>query len=80
MSSKSKRPHRGLFLMEIAPIMCMVIGILALYNVSVYKEITALREKLFVIFDFKIFQKQFVGILPVKAGFDKKALLFIPFL
>lgn len=40
--------------MEIAPIMCMVIGILALYNVSVYKEITALRGKLFVIFDLKI--------------------------
>ena len=37
-------------------------------------------RRLFVIFNIKIIQECFIGILTVKAGFDKKALLVIPFL
>ena len=40
----------------------------------------ALREYLLIIFDTKIIQKFLIGILTVKAGFNKKTLLVIPFL
>ena len=39
-----------------------------------------LREYLLIISHIKIIQKHLIGILTVKAGFNKKALLVIPFL